>query len=71
MQNRQAAATFFPRGRLRQPRASAHGNGAYVALALFGSSVGFGVTGSLAEIPFTRQFGEATPKVALLDSIGR
>ena len=71
MQNRQAAATFFARDRLRQPHASAHENGAYIALAPFGSSVGFGVAGSLGEIPFTRQFGEATPKVALLDSIGR
>jgi len=71
MQNRQTAATFFAGGRLRRPHASAHGNGAYIALAPIGSSVGFGVAGSLAEILFTRQFGKAPPKVVLLDSIGR
>ena len=70
MQNRQAAATFFARGRLRHPHASAHGNGAYLALAPSGSSVGFGVAGCLPEILFTRQFREAPPKVVLLDSIG-
>ena len=70
MQNRQAAATFFARDRLLQPHASEH-EMAHTSLLDLGRSVGFGVAGSLGEIPFTRQFGEATPEVALLDSIGR
>ena len=71
MQDRQPATTFFakeggfanpvpPRTKWRIDRWCA-----------FGSSVGFGVAGSLAEILFTRQFGEAPPKEVLLDSIGR
>jgi hypothetical protein len=69
MQNRHTAATFLQEAGFADPMPPRTGNGAYITHAPIGSSVGFAVAGSLAEILFTRQFGKAPPKVVLLDSI--